>query len=148
MGLPEITDLLRLDAEDGIEQQAVGAVVDDAGAVLLLRRPAEDSRGGAWELPSGTVESGEDLMTALRREVTEETGLVVSGVLGYLGAFDYTSDSGKHTRRHTWSVTVTGTDEVDLAEHEAHMWIGAQDDPPVGPEIAVLLHQHFHPAAT
>ncbi|RCW44512.1 8-oxo-dGTP diphosphatase [Halopolyspora algeriensis] len=148
MGLPEVTDLTRLDAEDGVQQQAVGAVVDHEGSVLLLQRPAEDVRSGEWELPSGAVEPGEDLMTALRREITEETGLVVSEVLGYLGAFDYTSDSGMHTRRHTWSVTVTGVDEVDLSEHEAHMWVGPSDEYPISAEAAVLIRQHFHPANT
>lgn len=148
MGLPETTDLIRLDTADGVEQQVVGAVVDDAGSVLLLQRPAEDFRGGTWELPSGEVEPGEDLMTALRREITEETGLVVSEILGYLGSFDYTSGSGKHTRQHTWSVTVTGVDEVELSEHDAHTWVGAQEELPVSPEVAVLIRQHFHPAET
>ena len=31
-----------------------------------------------WELPQGRVEQGEDLMTALHREVLEETGVVVT----------------------------------------------------------------------
>lgn len=148
MGLPDVTDLIRLDAEDGVGQQVVGAVVDHEGSVLLLQRPMADFRAGEWELPSGAVESGEDLMTALRREVTEKTGLVVSTVLGYLGAFDRTSGSGTRTRQHTWSVTVTGADEVAPSEHESHLWIASGEEPPVSAEVAVLIQQHFHPAET
>lgn len=41
--------------------------------VLLIKRiPAE---GGVWEIPGGLMEFGEDLHTALRREIKEETGL-------------------------------------------------------------------------
>jgi len=46
----------------------VGCVRDDAGRVLLVRVAA---RG--WEMPGGQVEEGEDLVTALQREVEEES---------------------------------------------------------------------------
>lgn len=62
-------------AADGIQQQVVGATIDHNGRALLLRRPIDDFRGGTQELPSGMVETGEDLLTGLSREVTEETGL-------------------------------------------------------------------------
>lgn len=46
-----------------------GFVRDDAGQVLLVR---VSDRG--WEMPGGQVELGEDLPTALTREVEEESG--------------------------------------------------------------------------
>ena len=53
---------------------AVSALVRNrSGKVLLMRHPV---RG--WEFPGGQVEPGEDLITALRREVKEETGIAIA----------------------------------------------------------------------
>jgi 8-oxo-dGTP diphosphatase len=50
-----------------------GLVTDAQGRVLMIRSPRRD-----WEFPGGQVEEGEDLITALKREVCEETGVLVS----------------------------------------------------------------------
>jgi 8-oxo-dGTP diphosphatase len=50
-----------------------GLITNEEGQVLLILHP---KRG--WEFPGGQVEVGEDLTTALEREVTEETGIVVT----------------------------------------------------------------------
>jgi ADP-ribose pyrophosphatase YjhB (NUDIX family) len=54
----------------------VGAVVVDAGRVLLIRRGREPAKG-QWSLPGGLLELGESLEEGVRREVKEETGLEV-----------------------------------------------------------------------
>jgi 8-oxo-dGTP diphosphatase len=46
------------------------------GKVLLGKRSGQLFQG-KWALPGGTVEFGEDFLTAARREVKEETGLDV-----------------------------------------------------------------------
>lgn len=53
---------------------AVAGLVSDAqGRVLMIRSPRRD-----WEYPGGQVEEGENLISALVREVWEETGVTVS----------------------------------------------------------------------
>lgn len=55
----------------------VGGVVVSKGRVLLIRRgnpPLKDE----WSIPGGTLEVGETLPEAVKRELAEETGLVVS----------------------------------------------------------------------
>src|SRR5947207_7015102 len=46
-----------------------------SGGYVLLRRAPGDRFAGQWELPGGTVESGESLERALTRELREEAGL-------------------------------------------------------------------------
>lgn len=139
------TELTHKDIADGIEQQVVGAVIDHGGQVLLLQRPVDDFRGGTWELPSGKVEADEDLIAALHREVAEETGLTIAAITAYVGAFDYTSGSGKPARQHTWSVTVTSANEVRLTEHDAYTWVSSADDHSVSAEVKAMLAEHFQP---
>ncbi len=63
--------------------QVVGAVIEEVGTILLLKRPADDFRGGTWELPSGNLKPADaDLLAALHREVTEETGLPIAEITG------------------------------------------------------------------
>lgn len=54
----------------------VGAVIFQDDRVLLIERGQEPLKGW-WTLPGGLVETGERLDQALRREVLEETGLIV-----------------------------------------------------------------------
>lgn len=63
---------------------SVGGIAIVDGRLLLVRRghpPAE----GMWSFPGGRVEAGEDLASALRREMAEETGLAVepTALLGW-----------------------------------------------------------------
>jgi 8-oxo-dGTP diphosphatase len=57
----------------------VGAVIVDAGRVLLVQRGREPLKGH-WSLPGGLVELGESLHAGVVREVQEETGLLVEPV--------------------------------------------------------------------
>ena len=57
----------------------VGAVIlnDDGRLFLALRGPAAKNERGLWEFPGGSVEFGERLAAALRREMTEEYGVEI-----------------------------------------------------------------------
>lgn len=64
----------------------VGAVVFDAGRVLLVERSKEPHKG-AWSLPGGALRTGEPLAAGLARELLEETGLEVR-ILDLLEVFE------------------------------------------------------------
>jgi 8-oxo-dGTP diphosphatase len=54
----------------------VGALVFDGERILLAERGREPLKG-YWSLQGGVLETGETLDAGVRREVLEETGLVV-----------------------------------------------------------------------
>jgi mutator protein MutT len=54
----------------------VGAVIVKDHKALIIKR-ANDPYKGQWSIPGGRVELGESLLDALRREMREETGLIV-----------------------------------------------------------------------
>jgi 8-oxo-dGTP diphosphatase len=139
---PLLRDLVETARADGIAQLVVGAVVVDGGRVLLLRRPAGDFMGGIYELPSGRVDPGEALDSALVREVAEETGLTVERLDTYLGAFDYASGSGRASRQFTFAVTASGP--VILTEHDEYRWHRLDENLPVTDPVRNLLETYRH----
>ncbi|MCX7622216.1 MAG: NUDIX hydrolase [Thermomicrobium sp.] len=64
---------------------AVAVIVASGDRILLQQRAIEPGLG-LWSFPSGFVERGEELETAARREVLEETGLEV-GLLRLVGVY-------------------------------------------------------------
>jgi mutator protein MutT len=53
----------------------VAAIIERNGQVLICQRKAGQRFAGKWEFPGGKVEPGEDLESALARELSEELGI-------------------------------------------------------------------------
>ncbi len=65
----------------------VGAVVlDDERRVLLVLRGGIPMQG-EWSLPGGVLETGETMVDGMKREIFEETGLLVEPVR-FAGVYD------------------------------------------------------------
>lgn len=119
----------------------VGAAVlvrDDEGRVLLIRRAPGSTKPGLWAIPAGYVDYGEDVRQAARREMREETGLVVEVAEAVFVASNF-HDPGKLTVGIWFAGTVTGGtleagDDADDAGYFA-----LDDLPPLAFETDVAL---------
>lgn len=95
---------------------------------MLIERPSNDGwRPRHLELPGGKEEQEESPLTTLRREVLEETGLVVEVNPRPVHEGQYTFPEGKY-RGNLYVVTTylgtVGTTEVTLnIEHSGSNWL-------------------------
>lgn len=61
------------------KESVVAIIVKDNKILLCEKYPFDDTVTG-WCLPGGKVEKGEQLVDALKREIKEEVGLIVTNV--------------------------------------------------------------------
>lgn len=61
---------------------AVALIERDKSVLLVKRRD-----NGKWSLPGGTLDFGEDIPTCAKREILEETGLIVTTTLDLVGTY-------------------------------------------------------------
>ncbi len=62
------------------------AVIRREAEVLIAQRPQKGLLGGLWEFPGGKIETDEDLIEGLKREIMEELGVKV-GIKGAFGVY-------------------------------------------------------------
>ncbi|MEB3311126.1 MAG: NUDIX hydrolase [Snowella sp.] len=73
-------------------------ILPDGRIVLIQRRDT-----GQWGLPGGLVDYGEDILTTVQRELTEETGLTVLAIKRLVGVY---SAPDRDPRMHSISILV------------------------------------------
>lgn len=69
------------------------------GRIVLVRRVDNDR----WTIPGGMLDWGEDVATAVRRELEEESGLQLQSIERLLGVY---SSPERDPRTHAVSITV------------------------------------------
>src|SRR3989338_10612218 len=84
--------------------------------LLLYRADQQD-----WTFPKGHIEDGEDAVTAMQREVREETGLETKQIQS-LPTHTYSTGSGKPVSLSMFLVIVKNDHEsVPKSEHNAYI---------------------------
>ena len=104
-------------------QLAVSGAIFRDGKVLLVRR-SRSPGNGFYSFPGGRVEFGESLVTALHREVDEETGLRIE-ILEFAGWREVlpAAGDGGHYLIMSFAARWTAREPVLNDEHDDFMWI-------------------------
>lgn len=110
--------------------------VQEDGQIVLVRR----SDNGCWSLPGGIIGWGENLLTSLKRELAEETGLEVTEIGRLVGVY---SSPERDPRFHSICIVVEthvkGTfairDKLEVLEVKAF-------PPDALPPLDELSHDH------
>lgn len=99
----------------------LGIVTDPQGRFLITRRKEDKLWApGAYEVPGGGVQAGESSEQAVRREVTEETGLdAMSARKVTLEGGYHNDDDGHRGWRHNYLVDIYHL-EIPFTEEDVH----------------------------
>ncbi len=111
----------------------VGAViVNEQGQLFLARRgPQAKNERGLWEFPGGSVEFGETLADALRREMREEYGIEIA-VGELLDVADHIlPDEGQHWVSPSFICAITSGEPTirEAAKCTEIGWFAPEDMP-------------------
>ena len=107
---------------------SVCALIIYNGKVLLVKRSHTDNfLQNVWEFPGGGVESGEDLHSALKRELKEEVDLDISKErVNLIGVSEEISktDSIKHEIQFNYEIILSSEPKITLSpEHSDYGWV-------------------------
>jgi 8-oxo-dGTP diphosphatase len=100
----------------------VKGVIINEGKVLILKRSEEEEvGGGTWENVGGKIEFGEEIETALMREIREETGLDIN-VERILYATTFKTSPTRQIVLLTYLCTTDGKEISISTEHMDYLW--------------------------
>lgn len=107
---------------------AVRAVLNRGGKLLLLQRTDGIHRSPSlWEVPGGLIEIEEPIDVALKREVKEETGLIVSPRLAKPLTFIGPPAKPRYLELVFDCRRVRGEKVVLSVEHQDFCWVTVEE---------------------
>ncbi len=110
---------------EAVVHVAVGILVD-GDRVFITRRSPDSHQGGKWEFPGGKLESQEEVLSGLRRELHEELGVDVQQAHPFMQIHHAYPD--KEVLLDVWRIMAYGGMPHGREGQEAR-WIPRQDLP-------------------
>ena len=137
---------LSLEMKRGVDYIGVGVgaiIVDGQGRLFLARRgPKAKNERGLWEFPGGSVELGERLADALKREIREEYGVEID-VGDLLDIVDHIlPDEGQHWVSPTFICRIASGEPV-IREPEKCSEIGWFSPGQVPRDLTVISRENL-----
>lgn len=126
-------------------QLVLRALLRDAqGKILLMQRSANSlNQPGAWELPGGKPDLGEDIDTALRREMKEETGFNVE-LMEVIGHGQWEKQDVRMAYL-IFSARISGGTFQQSFEHDDHVWVSDEQvlSYNLSPQLKIFFKNYF-----
>ncbi len=125
-------------------RNAVKAFVVSEGKLLLLKRRSNDvHKPGAWDIPGGRLELGENPFDGLKRETLEETGFDIEIVMP-IDVHFFTRDDGQKIQM-TIFVCKPKSGEIKLSEeHTEYKWVDLKNAKDEFPEWLHVVIDRFN----
>ncbi|MBD2294753.1 NUDIX hydrolase [Anabaena sphaerica FACHB-251] len=105
------------------------------GRIVLIRR----SDDGCWSLPGGMVDWGEDISSAVRRELMEETGLELLKIRRLVGVY---SAPDRDPRIHSICIVVEAEVQGEMKPQDNLEVLEIQAFPPSSLPQPRMSHDH------
>lgn len=104
--------------------EVVGCSVEWNDKILLLQRSKVESYPGAWGLPAGKTEPGEDLSEAMIRELAEETSIVAPTRNLVHDISIPVTQGGRNLYFHMFKLSLDNEPEIAInsREHSQFQW--------------------------
>jgi len=101
-------------------------ILNPRNQILLLQRSEKSGLGDKWSLPGGALEHNEEPFGAIKREIDEETQLVVKEIKPF-HVKSYLNDDGDFVVIIGY-VCQTDSEAVQLNwEHDDYKWLSKQE---------------------
>ena len=102
----------------------VSCFVEHDNHILLLHRQDHKPQGNTWGVPAGKVEAGEDITTAIIREVEEELNLRLDPSKLVYHSKTYVRHDGYDFIYHMFVYTLDNKPEIVIneADHKTYLW--------------------------
>ncbi len=97
------------------------------GKFLLIKRKDDQIHAGKWAFPGGVIEPTETIGEALKRELKEETGLELKGIIKKISEYEYDRPDGKKTIGESYLIKTDEKDVLLNLESEEFAWVTIEE---------------------
>lgn len=102
---------------------AAHALIEKDGKYLVTRRAStDDYMPGYWDMPGGTIEFGENIIDALKRELVEEIKMKVK-IGKPVSICDYVSGEDRHQFMITFVCEYISGEPKLSDDHDEYRWV-------------------------
>lgn len=105
--------------------EVCGCLIESENKILLLHRQDNKPQGGKWGLPAGKINKNENERYAIRREIYEETGLIVKEQDFIKSRTYYVCYPDISFLYHYYLLKIPKISEISLSnsEHDSYKWV-------------------------